>query len=101
MLQGKNFTFEYNDVRGVFLNEKFNFQKIIDEYRARGHEFLFQVFESSKCLEELSGISDILNAQHEEVILYLVYVYIQKLILSLEIFQILEFDENSDFELSE
>ncbi|XP_031635695.1 ubiquitin-like modifier-activating enzyme ATG7 [Contarinia nasturtii] len=55
-------------------------KKIIDEYRARGHEFLFEVFESSKCLEELSGISEILNAQHEEV---------------------LEFDEGSDFDTSD
>lgn len=46
-------------------------QKIIDEYRARGHDFLFQVFESSKCLEDLSGISDMINAQHEEVFIYL------------------------------
>ncbi|XP_055294846.1 ubiquitin-like modifier-activating enzyme ATG7 [Sitodiplosis mosellana] len=55
-------------------------KKILDEYRNRGHEFLFQVFESSKCLEELSGISEMLNAQHEEI---------------------LEFDESSDFEISE
>lgn len=43
------------------------FQKIINEYRTRGHDFLFQVFESSKCLEELSGISDMLNSQQGEV----------------------------------
>lgn len=43
------------------------FQKIIAEYRKRGQEFLFEVFNSSKCLEELSGISEMLNAQHDEV----------------------------------
>lgn len=43
------------------------FQKIVDEYRAKKHEFLFNVFESPKCLEDLSGISDMLNAEHEEV----------------------------------
>lgn len=42
-------------------------QKIIDEYRSKGHEFLFKVFNSSKCLEELSGISEMLSTQHEEV----------------------------------
>lgn len=59
---------EHSDDDGFCSLEKvFLLQKIIDEYRDRGHEFLFEVFESSKCLEDLSGISDMLNAQHEDV----------------------------------
>lgn len=45
----------------------FFLQKIIDQYRTRGYEFLFEVFSSSKCLEDLSGISELLSAQHGEV----------------------------------
>lgn len=42
-------------------------KQIIDQYRNRGYDFLFEVFSSSKCLEDVSGISELLNAQHEEV----------------------------------
>lgn len=42
-------------------------QKIVDAYKANGHEFLFKVFETSKYLEDLSGISELLSSQHDEV----------------------------------
>lgn len=53
----------------IFFSKKkmFFLQKIIDQYRTRGYEFLFEVFSSSECLEELSGISELLSAQHGEV----------------------------------
>lgn len=59
----------------LLINNNKPFQKIIDEYRKRGHEFLFDVFNSSKCLEELSGISEMLNAQHDEVCIRLMKTF--------------------------
>jgi len=53
---------------------------ILNEYKANGHKFLFNAFGSSKYLEDLSGISALLSAEHEEI---------------------LEFSSGSDFELSD
>lgn len=60
----------------LFLFE--NLQKVLAEYKSRGNEFLFQVFESAKYLEDLTGISDLLDVDND----------------------IIDFND-SDFELSE
>lgn len=48
------------------INKTFFLQKILEEYKKDGHQFLLKVFESSKYLEDLSGITDLLTAQHDE-----------------------------------
>lgn len=42
-------------------------QVILDEYEKNGHSFLFKVFETSKYLEDLSGISALMKEEHAEV----------------------------------
>lgn len=53
-------------------------QKVLAEYKSRGNEFLFDVFDSAKYLEDLTGISDLLDVEND----------------------IIDFDD-SDFEISE
>ncbi|XP_061391359.1 ubiquitin-like modifier-activating enzyme ATG7 [Musca vetustissima] len=40
-------------------------EKVLNEYRTNGNEFLFKVFESAKYLEDLTGISDYKELQNE------------------------------------
>lgn len=51
---------------------------MLAEYKSRGNKFLFQVFDSAKYLEDLTGISDLLDVDND----------------------IIDFND-SDFELSE
>lgn len=44
-----------------------HFQRIVDEYKRNGNEFLFKVFDTSKHLEDISGISELLSEEHDEV----------------------------------
>lgn len=78
-------------------------QKIIEEYKNNGHKFLLQAFGSSKYLEDLSGITDLMTAQHAEVNLSLFDAFVFDLLhinSLLSIFQVLEFND-SDFDLSD
>ena len=38
---------------------------VLEEYKTRGNEFLVQVFETTKYLEDLTGITDLVNQDHE------------------------------------
>lgn len=42
-----------------------NFQKVLDEYKAHGNEFLLKVLESSKYLEEVTGIDEMENIDND------------------------------------
>ncbi|KAJ6634983.1 Ubiquitin-like modifier-activating enzyme ATG7 [Pseudolycoriella hygida] len=39
-------------------------EKVLNEYAVRGNEFLLDVFASNKYLEDLTGISELINEQH-------------------------------------
>ncbi len=66
----------------------------------RGNEFLLDVFGSNKYLEDLTGISEMINEQHEVMKYELDKVIFVKLFFSFQTHQIIEMDD-SDFELSD
>lgn len=45
--------------------KKIGLQKVLNEYQVRGNEFLLDAFNSSKYLEDLTGISEMLKESHE------------------------------------
>lgn len=40
-------------------------QKVLMEYKTKGVDFLLEAFGSTKYLEDLTGITDLMNEQHE------------------------------------
>lgn len=58
------------------------FKKIMNEYKERGNEFLLHVFGSSKYLEDLSGITELLTAQHDEV-KFIAFLFRERYIIDL------------------
>lgn len=62
----------------VAITTKFdlNFQKVLDEYQAHGNEFLLKVFESSKYLEEVTGIDEMENMDNDVSLQPLYFIWL-------------------------
>lgn len=66
----------------------------------RGNDFLFDAFGSSKYLEDLTGISELISEQHEVSTFQTRQAKEVKIIVFLYYTQIIEMDD-SDFDLSD